>query len=209
MEGLLRGDAQARATLYRELFNIGVYSVNDILSKENENAIGPEGDKRFVNAALIDLKMAGDPTLMNKNQAQPAQPPEAGATAPKTGKLYAKLSSMLTSQVEKMIRWEAKETARLAKDPSKFIDKLEEFHGEHQKRFLEAVEPVCEAISELDDQGATGDAAKAVLGHLEASKQLLLLACECKSEELPQKVSDLVAKWPEERTKGVLKCLSL
>lgn len=47
IDALLRGDSTARAAFYTSMFMIGVYSQNDIRSKENENPI-PGGDKYYV-----------------------------------------------------------------------------------------------------------------------------------------------------------------
>ncbi len=55
-EGLLRGDSQARAEFYRTMFNIGAFSPNMILSKENMNPIGEEGDFHMVQLNMVPLK---------------------------------------------------------------------------------------------------------------------------------------------------------
>lgn len=41
-----RGDMAARIAYYKGMRDMGVYSVNDILKKEDESTIGPEGDVR-------------------------------------------------------------------------------------------------------------------------------------------------------------------
>ena len=46
VEGLLRGTSTERATFYKTMREIGVYTVNDILALENRPGIGPEGDTR-------------------------------------------------------------------------------------------------------------------------------------------------------------------
>ncbi|WP_051775764.1 phage portal protein [Paenibacillus tyrfis] len=56
MEGLLRGDSQARSAFYKEMFNIGVYSQNDIREKENDNPI-PGGDRYYVPLNMIPVDM--------------------------------------------------------------------------------------------------------------------------------------------------------
>lgn len=58
VEGLLRGDSAARASFYSTMFNIGAYSINMILEKENMNKIGPEGDVHYVPANLIAAEIA-------------------------------------------------------------------------------------------------------------------------------------------------------
>lgn len=57
VKGLLRGDTTARATFYRELFNVGALSPNMILALEDENPVD-FGDNHFINSANITLKAA-------------------------------------------------------------------------------------------------------------------------------------------------------
>jgi HK97 family phage portal protein len=53
VNGLLRGDSQARSDFYTKMFNVGAYSQNDIRAKENENPI-EGGDKYFVPLNMSD-----------------------------------------------------------------------------------------------------------------------------------------------------------
>jgi HK97 family phage portal protein len=58
--GLLRGDQAARSTFYRERFNLGSLSPNDIRELENENPIpGPEGDAYYMQLNMTTLKQIG------------------------------------------------------------------------------------------------------------------------------------------------------
>jgi hypothetical protein len=50
-QALLEADPSGRADYYSRLFPLGVFSPNQILSKEGENPY-PEGDKRFVQGAM-------------------------------------------------------------------------------------------------------------------------------------------------------------
>lgn len=54
IEGLLRGDSQARAEFYSKMFSIGAFSINDIRELENMNDI-PDGDKHFVPLNMTSL----------------------------------------------------------------------------------------------------------------------------------------------------------
>lgn len=58
VEGILRGDSDARAKYYNQMFQIGTFSPNDILRLENMNDIGADGDQRFVMANLVPLDAA-------------------------------------------------------------------------------------------------------------------------------------------------------
>jgi len=80
---LLRGDSASRSTFYRELFNIGVLSPNDIRDKEDLNPVDG-GDTYFVNAATIPLEMAATGEHLKQNEPAPApKPAEDDKPAPK------------------------------------------------------------------------------------------------------------------------------
>lgn len=66
--GLLRGDSASRASYYSSRFNIGTLSQNEIRELEDQNSIGPEGDKYYVqlNMATGDSNTA-DPLNTNLN----------------------------------------------------------------------------------------------------------------------------------------------
>lgn len=75
VEGILRGDSQARAEYYSKMFGIGAFSINDILEKENQNPIGAEGDQHFVPANMWPADKVPDPTK-RVEPAVPAQEPK-------------------------------------------------------------------------------------------------------------------------------------
>jgi HK97 family phage portal protein len=60
LEGLLRGDSKSRGEFYYRMWLMGVYSINDILRKENMNTIGPDGDKHWVPANMMPIDQAGN-----------------------------------------------------------------------------------------------------------------------------------------------------
>lgn len=61
LDGLLRGDTEARATLYQALFQIGAISPNEIRSHENMNAY-EGGDRKFVPLNFTDINQPINPT---------------------------------------------------------------------------------------------------------------------------------------------------
>ena len=79
VEGLLRGNAQARAAFYKDLFYIGVLSINDIRRLENLNPIGTEGDVHYV---PVNMQPAG--SLSKATVSQVAKGP--GKEAPDNGR---------------------------------------------------------------------------------------------------------------------------
>ncbi len=71
MQALLRGDSESRARFYTQLFNIGVFSQNDILKLEDRNTIGPIGDRRYVPLNFVPVDMVDE---VIKGKTQPADP---------------------------------------------------------------------------------------------------------------------------------------
>lgn len=60
MRALLRGDTTARIAYLTGMRNIGAYTVNDVLRVEDENTIGPEGDKHTMQSGFTTLERIGE-----------------------------------------------------------------------------------------------------------------------------------------------------
>jgi len=74
INSLMRGDTAARKEWYRTLFNIGVFSRNDILALEDMNAID-DGDTRFLQQNLAPAEMLGElMDLKYSNQKKVVEP---------------------------------------------------------------------------------------------------------------------------------------
>ena len=74
---LLRGDLAAQSAWYREMHNIGVFTVNEIREQIDWNTIGTDGDYRFVNSTMISIERAvNPPEPAPQPQAQPEPPDE-------------------------------------------------------------------------------------------------------------------------------------
>jgi HK97 family phage portal protein len=72
VEGLLRGNSTARSDFYTKMFNLGVYSVNDIRALENMESISG-GDEHFVQVNLQTLENAA--IAKAEVQPSPVAPP--------------------------------------------------------------------------------------------------------------------------------------
>lgn len=53
---MMRGDSESRAKWYREMSQIGVFSINEIRAMEDMDPIGPEGDEHFLQIQYTTLK---------------------------------------------------------------------------------------------------------------------------------------------------------
>jgi hypothetical protein len=77
VSALLVGDFTARASFLREMWNLGVFSTNEVRQQLGYNPV-EGGDKRFVqvNMQLLDNYTVGNPTAApTKMSEQPAEPP--------------------------------------------------------------------------------------------------------------------------------------
>lgn len=54
-EGLLRGDSKARSEFYKNLFNVGAITINDIRRLENMNGIDKNGDKHWLQLSVAPI----------------------------------------------------------------------------------------------------------------------------------------------------------
>ena len=76
INGLLRGDSAARKEWYRTLFNIGVFTRNEIRALEEMNPI-LDGDKTYLQQNLAPAEMLADFMKMKyenqKKQVEPKQ----------------------------------------------------------------------------------------------------------------------------------------
>lgn len=96
VEGLLRGDTKARAEFYTAMFNIGVYSQNDIRAKENDNPF-EGGDKHWVPLNMVSIE-DGAPSAAGGDNSNGdgdgrSRPPDQQRTKKQVGYAKAKLKA--------------------------------------------------------------------------------------------------------------------
>lgn len=60
MRALMRGDAKTRGEYYKLMREVGAYSANRILELEDENIIGPPGDKHVMQSQYTTLERIGE-----------------------------------------------------------------------------------------------------------------------------------------------------
>jgi HK97 family phage portal protein len=179
-EGILRGDFKAQMEGFRIGREIGLYSVNDLLSLKNMNQIGPEGDLRHIPLNWITLT------------ATPAEepPPEPDERSDLRHRLerfelrneefedrYRMVRSRLRTQYARLIEDRAREiAAREAADVGRAADRIlkgdspdverwrswvTEFYEKHLGFIRDKLAPVLEVIAQ-----GHGDAAEDLTGEV-------------------------------------------
>lgn len=155
LASLLRGDNASRSQFYREMFNIGVMSQNDIREAENMNAV-TGGDTYFVPLNMIPVEQAinpPDPTATDPN-ATAGRMQEIGRRASRVcGSLFADMVSRgLTRELNEARRARAKGKASLQ-------EWIEAFYPKHREFLAGQLTPVLTAFGEVvrDISGADFD----------------------------------------------------
>lgn len=195
VEGLLRGDNTSRIAWYRGMREMGVLSADEIRQHEDMEPIGEKsgGEKRFFNAAYVELSKAGDPELGKPSV--PASPsPDTRHPDQQNSEAKSKIRLMILSEIGKLVRWEIAETNKLSHNAKDFTAKIEAFHGDHRKRMTEKMTPLCELLDVMGEKSLE-KLENAVKNHFSSSFEAILSAMECPADKLTESVSGMTEKW--------------
>lgn len=201
VEGLLRGDNESRIAWYRGMREMGVLSADEIRQHEDMEPIGEDGggEKRFFNAAYVELSKAGDPSL--GKPAVPASPsPDDRTKDQQNNETKAKIRLMILAEAGKMLRWEISETNKLSKNAADFLSKLESFQMEHLKRTIDKLTPLCELMDMMGEE-SIGKLESSIKNHLMDSFEAILNAAECPADKLAESVAGETGKWDSRELK--------
>jgi len=128
INGLLRGDSAARSEYYAKLWNIGVYSVNDVRRLEDENPVSG-GDQRFVPVNMVSLDQAAQ---------------QGGTTNP-----GAAMRGVFEEAHQRMIDKEQRAVERAHEQGKDMQTWAAEFYGRHAQHMREALEPAAKALGDV------------------------------------------------------------
>lgn len=157
IDGLLRGDAEARSQFYTSMFNIGAMSPNDIRAKENMNPV-PGGDDYFVQLNMVPVDQAADgPELEPVRSLPTEQRTEQRARKAATMRRRLQQTHVRTfaDAVGRILRREANDVGNAARkllenrSLAEFDQWLRDFYEEHQAFTREQMAPVATAYMEL------------------------------------------------------------
>lgn len=139
---LLRGDDATRSQYYRELFNIGVMSQNDIREAENMNAV-EGGDTYFVPLNMVPVDRAINPPELT------APAPTEPTVGRMRGLLERQYRTLVTDAVQRGFRREfMAATEARKKGPDAFRKWRADFHAKHVDYVVRQVLPVLQAYAE-------------------------------------------------------------
>jgi HK97 family phage portal protein len=150
VDGLMRGDANARANFYRTLANLGALSPNDIREYEDENPIPSlAGDQYYMqtNMATLDRINSGQ-VQAPVGQAASRSPSEADARAEQAGAQVHTMMPVLQAEADRVLQKEANAVQRAA-GKAGFAEWARAFYGEQSAYAATALEPGVAALSRM------------------------------------------------------------
>jgi len=151
VDGLLRGDAQARAAFYNQMFMIGALSPNDIRELENMNPIDG-GDKTYIPMNMLPTDMGG---LMPSEKALRALPEarlkQSGLLRYRLAKSYERVfkdAGQRIAEREKTNILRAAKKHLTERSVDTFSDWLEDFYRDIPEYIKKQIAPAVSALAE-------------------------------------------------------------
>lgn len=224
LSGLLRGDTLKQAQAIQIYMQWGLLTVNEARRLLGWNPI-PGGNVRYypLNMGRVDdqgrdvpampapdgaagggqLAAAKLPSEATLAAGLPPSHSEAEAARPADrDKLAAGLRRAIVAGAGRCLRKEAEAARRAANKPAEFGAWADGFYSKHGEMVAEALRPLLEAWAAafpFQAGDASGWAESAAALHCTRSRHELLVASECKPDELPEAVERLAARWQGER----------
>lgn len=214
VNALLRTDAKSRGEFYRLMREIGAYSANQVLAFEDENGIGPEGDRRFVpvNWQPADDLMTGAAAQAAAAAAakpapaagpaggKPAEPKPAAAKLGPDPAVAAALAGVAEHAAGMLLRKELNEARRAAKNARGLTQWMDEFYAGFEGTVAGGLLATAGLALAVKGAGAAADTPARLADGWAAdwvrtSRAQLLAAMECKAEEWPNRSAALFLSW--------------
>ncbi len=150
LNGLMRGNMDARSSFYNTMTNIGAITPNEVRAFEDMNPI-EGGDERVIPKNMGPGQGAGAP----QDENEPEQPEQRGAIGAAFRKLFFE-------ELKRSITKETKATSRAAKkysDRDEFLKWLMEFYSAHEIHMRKSIDVIgsslCTLINEQHDPQKT------------------------------------------------------
>lgn len=219
VNSLMRGDSAARSAFYKSMSEIGVFSINDIRELEDQDEIGPDGDKHLVPLNFTTIEKAGEEVPAPKVSA-PRLPapeledePEASiepivvSAALDTPAITSRCREVLTETVGRMLNKECracKAAAESNKSPKAFYAWLDDYYTRYSETFADAIRAHVEIVMLVTaDQRQSSDVVSAITtAHVKLSKESVLQATEVAASDwntVPERIAACGARWQAER----------
>lgn len=214
VNGLLRGDSAARAAFYKAMWEMGAMSINDIRELEDQDEIGPAGDKYFVPLNFTTADKAGEAEPVPKAIPAPAPKPPAAvaetivvSAAIDAPAIASRCREVLMETVGRMLNKECRACRAAAesnRNPKAFYAWLDDYYTRYSATFADAIRAHVEIVLlvDADERPAADVVSQITATHIKASKEDVLRATEVAANEwntVPERIAACGARWQTER----------
>ena len=169
VEGLLRGDAESRASFYNQMFNIGAMSINEIRDKEELNPID-NGDQSFVPLNMLPLSSAAQ-EMVEEDEPEPEPEPEensrelrqlihkrSAATRRRIRSRYeSKIRSAADNVVTREVNFVRDVMNKELKSQQAFRDKIVAFYDDYPEEVMDEMRPVIYSLADAIAEEAAAE----------------------------------------------------
>ena len=228
VNGLMRGNATARAAFYHSLINDGVMSPNDAAELEDFNPF-PGGDQHFIQGAMAPIEEDGTlgATMSEQNKPEDPEPTtgitpqtatvtepvvtvppvetpsEAESTSAVNAKFKLVARTCLEDCLRRMVRIESAHARQAAKNPGKWMKWLDEFYADHAEKLGAALVLPMEACSHF---GVPNEPETFGRDLASGSKRRLLdLSGEVQPDQFASAVDSLMNDWERDRAASAVR----
>jgi HK97 family phage portal protein len=206
---LMRGDSAARSAFYRELFGIGVLSINDILELEERNPI-EGGDTHWVPLNMAPLEKALKeedeekpepqpiPPPMIPEEPQPNQPLPDGEEEPENDGFpegMASIRDLLDSCLARLGQVEINAARRLKEKSEKLDGWIDRFYPTHQHHLAETLGPILGVLAGLSRRECPSAEPLALDWCIQSKADLLSLAGRVTPVNWAAGLEELLRSW--------------
>jgi len=184
---LLRADLLQRYQAYQVGIASEFLSPNEV--RKLENMAAREGGDSFINP---NTKTSADQSTARMEPTLDEVTDDSPATT--STNMEPSLRALLTDRMNRMIRLEMTKAKQAAGREGNFINWMELFYDTFREKVEEALLP-CVVTAQAAGFAENCNVKQITETHIMYSIDKLLIACECKQEELENKIAEEVATW--------------
>lgn len=191
---LIRVDFATRMMGYSRLREMGVLTANQVAAKENLPSHDQRGEQLFVPANWNAVGEDGMPVAAQRGQVnQAANDPNASVLTGQTHK------EAIAEIARRLIAVEKEKVAQAARKPDGFLDWLDAYYMEYERRLHDATERIAEAyFAAVESVGGRDASFMAAHCYVAQSRKLLLAASgRALPDELENEVRREVSHWEQ------------
>jgi hypothetical protein len=183
---LTRPDDKTQADIDAQRVNSGIRTLNEVRATHNWPAAPPEVGDQYRIPTQVTVGVPPEPA-----ESVPKNSTEQNQTEDKTDAVNQALRELLTDRVNRFADIEADQINKAAARGGNFLEWLDKWLGEHERRLKDAAVPIFRAIDAANgSETEPKDAEQWAKRYADSVKNAVLSACEVPANRLSESVSE-------------------